>query len=137
MMFVFFLHKMKILYRYKYSPRSAGGGGRRRNQGEPVWPQLWLTFDKKVPLREFYSRRIVLEEMFVSLIRYQTCFIIASRFPLHPQALYPNSSIDERGEKVPEEDHTYELLLTAQTKHPAPGHESKSNKGRLCCMSGL
>uniref|UniRef100_A0A8C2WKP3 Ankyrin repeat and sterile alpha motif domain containing 1A n=1 Tax=Cyclopterus lumpus TaxID=8103 RepID=A0A8C2WKP3_CYCLU len=58
-----------------------------------------------------------------------------SQFPLHPlcldfslQALYTNSSIDERGEPVREEDHTYELLLTAQTKHPPPGHESKSNK---------
>uniref|UniRef100_A0A3Q1JBU0 Ankyrin repeat and sterile alpha motif domain containing 1A n=1 Tax=Anabas testudineus TaxID=64144 RepID=A0A3Q1JBU0_ANATE len=37
-------------------------------------------------------------------------------FPL--QALYTNSSIDERGEPVGEEDHTYELLLTAQTKVP-------------------
>ncbi|XP_034394096.1 ankyrin repeat and SAM domain-containing protein 1A-like isoform X8 [Cyclopterus lumpus] len=44
------------------------------------------------------------------------------------EALYTNSSIDERGEPVREEDHTYELLLTAQTKHPPPGHESKSNK---------
>ncbi|XP_075955861.1 ankyrin repeat and SAM domain-containing protein 1A isoform X7 [Anarhichas minor] len=42
-------------------------------------------------------------------------------------ALYTNSSIAERGEPV-EEDHTYELLLTAQTKHPPPSHESKSNK---------
>uniref|UniRef100_A0A8D3D7J1 Ankyrin repeat and sterile alpha motif domain containing 1A n=1 Tax=Scophthalmus maximus TaxID=52904 RepID=A0A8D3D7J1_SCOMX len=44
------------------------------------------------------------------------------------QALYTNSSIDERGERV-EEDHTYELLLTAQTKVPPPGHESHSHKG--------
>uniref|UniRef100_A0A8D3BW55 Ankyrin repeat and sterile alpha motif domain containing 1A n=1 Tax=Scophthalmus maximus TaxID=52904 RepID=A0A8D3BW55_SCOMX len=43
------------------------------------------------------------------------------------QALYTNSSIDERGERV-EEDHTYELLLTAQTKVPPPGHESHSHK---------
>ncbi|KAF0035758.1 hypothetical protein F2P81_011070 [Scophthalmus maximus] len=43
------------------------------------------------------------------------------------KALYTNSSIDERGERV-EEDHTYELLLTAQTKVPPPGHESHSHK---------
>ncbi|AWP10288.1 putative ankyrin repeat and SAM domain-containing protein 1A [Scophthalmus maximus] len=43
------------------------------------------------------------------------------------EALYTNSSIDERGERV-EEDHTYELLLTAQTKVPPPGHESHSHK---------
>uniref|UniRef100_A0A8D3C2G9 Ankyrin repeat and sterile alpha motif domain containing 1A n=1 Tax=Scophthalmus maximus TaxID=52904 RepID=A0A8D3C2G9_SCOMX len=46
------------------------------------------------------------------------------------QALYTNSSIDERGERV-EEDHTYELLLTAQTKVPPPGHESHSHKGNV------
>ncbi|KAL3064591.1 hypothetical protein OYC64_000775 [Pagothenia borchgrevinki] len=52
---------------------------------------------------------------------------------LHPgpgheeEALYTNSSIDERGEPV-EEDHTYELLLTAQTKHASPSQESQSNK---------
>ncbi|XP_044067421.1 ankyrin repeat and SAM domain-containing protein 1A-like isoform X12 [Siniperca chuatsi] len=46
------------------------------------------------------------------------------------KALYTNSSIDERGELVEkqEEDHTYELLLTAQTKHPPPSQESQSNK---------
>lgn len=43
------------------------------------------------------------------------------------QALYTNSSIDERGE--PEEDHTYELLLTAQTKVPLPSQDYQSNKG--------
>ncbi|XP_070695197.1 ankyrin repeat and SAM domain-containing protein 1A isoform X2 [Pempheris klunzingeri] len=42
------------------------------------------------------------------------------------EALYTNSSIDERGE--PEEDHTYELLLTAQTKVPPPSQESQFNK---------
>ncbi|XP_063745687.1 ankyrin repeat and SAM domain-containing protein 1A-like isoform X2 [Eleginops maclovinus] len=53
---------------------------------------------------------------------------------LHPgpgheeEALYTNSSIDERGEPVEEEDHTYELLLTAQTKHASPSQESHSNK---------
>uniref|UniRef100_A0A671Y5C9 Ankyrin repeat and sterile alpha motif domain containing 1A n=1 Tax=Sparus aurata TaxID=8175 RepID=A0A671Y5C9_SPAAU len=36
--------------------------------------------------------------------------------PLLLQALYTNSSINERCERVEEEDHTYELLLTAQTK---------------------
>ncbi|KAK5894987.1 hypothetical protein CesoFtcFv8_011623 [Champsocephalus esox] len=52
---------------------------------------------------------------------------------LHPcpgheeEALYTNSSIDKRGEPV-EEDHTYELLLTAQTKHASPCQESQSNK---------
>ncbi|XP_037628202.1 ankyrin repeat and SAM domain-containing protein 1A isoform X3 [Sebastes umbrosus] len=40
------------------------------------------------------------------------------------EALYTNSSIDERGE----EDHTYELLLTAQTKHPTPCQESQSHR---------
>uniref|UniRef100_G3NG18 Ankyrin repeat and sterile alpha motif domain containing 1A n=1 Tax=Gasterosteus aculeatus aculeatus TaxID=481459 RepID=G3NG18_GASAC len=44
------------------------------------------------------------------------------------QALHTNSSIDERGEPAQEADHTYELLLTAQTKHPPPNHESKSNR---------
>ncbi|XP_029994421.1 ankyrin repeat and SAM domain-containing protein 1A isoform X5 [Sphaeramia orbicularis] len=45
------------------------------------------------------------------------------------EALYTNSSIDERGEPVEEEeDHTYELLLTAQTKVPPPSHESQSHK---------
>ncbi|XP_077943179.1 ankyrin repeat and SAM domain-containing protein 1A isoform X2 [Gasterosteus aculeatus] len=44
------------------------------------------------------------------------------------EALHTNSSIDERGEPAQEADHTYELLLTAQTKHPPPNHESKSNR---------
>ncbi|XP_071332934.1 ankyrin repeat and SAM domain-containing protein 1A-like isoform X1 [Trachinotus anak] len=45
------------------------------------------------------------------------------------EALYTNSSIDERGEPVEEEeDHTYELLLTAQTKVPPPSQESHSHK---------
>ncbi|XP_033484469.1 ankyrin repeat and SAM domain-containing protein 1A isoform X1 [Epinephelus lanceolatus] len=45
------------------------------------------------------------------------------------EALYTNSSIDERGEPAEEEeDHTYELLLTAQTKHPPPSLEPQSNK---------
>ncbi|XP_040008636.1 ankyrin repeat and SAM domain-containing protein 1A-like isoform X8 [Xiphias gladius] len=45
------------------------------------------------------------------------------------EALYTNSSIDERGEPVEEEeDHTYELLLTAQTKVPAPSQESQSHR---------
>ncbi|XP_008300882.1 ankyrin repeat and SAM domain-containing protein 1A isoform X3 [Stegastes partitus] len=45
------------------------------------------------------------------------------------EALYTNSSIDERGEPVEEEeDHTYELLLTAQTKVPPPNQESQSHK---------
>lgn len=49
---------------------------------------------------------------------------------LFPQALYTNSSIDERGEPTEEEeDHTYELLLTAQTKVPQPSQESQSHKG--------
>uniref|UniRef100_A0A3B3ZL56 Uncharacterized protein n=1 Tax=Periophthalmus magnuspinnatus TaxID=409849 RepID=A0A3B3ZL56_9GOBI len=40
------------------------------------------------------------------------------------KALYTNSSIDERGEQGEEdEDHTYELLLTAQTKVP-PSQDS-------------
>ncbi|KAM6982793.1 ankyrin repeat and SAM domain-containing protein 1A isoform 4-T4 [Tautogolabrus adspersus] len=46
------------------------------------------------------------------------------------EALFTNSSIDERGEQVEEEeeDHTYELLLTAQTKIPPPSQEPKSSK---------
>lgn len=45
------------------------------------------------------------------------------------EALYTSSSIDERGEPVEEEeDHTYELLLTAQTKVPPPSQESQSHK---------
>lgn len=47
------------------------------------------------------------------------------------QALYTNSSTDERGEPAEEEeDHTYELLLTAQTKIPPPNQESQSRKGK-------
>uniref|UniRef100_A0A3Q1D055 Ankyrin repeat and sterile alpha motif domain containing 1A n=1 Tax=Amphiprion ocellaris TaxID=80972 RepID=A0A3Q1D055_AMPOC len=46
------------------------------------------------------------------------------------QALYTSSSIDERREPVEEEeDHTYELLLTAQTKVPPPTQDSQSHKG--------
>ncbi|CAB1438475.1 unnamed protein product [Pleuronectes platessa] len=44
------------------------------------------------------------------------------------EALYTNSIIDERGEPVEEEDHTYELLLSAQTKVPLPSKESHSHK---------
>ncbi|KAM3617907.1 uncharacterized protein V6R79_012503 [Siganus canaliculatus] len=44
------------------------------------------------------------------------------------EALYTNSSIDERGEPVEDEDHTYELLLSAQTKVPPPSQESQSSK---------
>ncbi|XP_040908693.1 ankyrin repeat and SAM domain-containing protein 1A-like isoform X6 [Toxotes jaculatrix] len=43
------------------------------------------------------------------------------------EALYTNSSFDERGEPE-EEDHTYELLLTAQTKVPPPSQEFQSHK---------
>ncbi|KAM6925055.1 ankyrin repeat and SAM domain-containing protein 1A [Xenentodon cancila] len=40
------------------------------------------------------------------------------------EALYTNSSIEEREEPADEEeDHTYELLLTAQTKVPPPSQE--------------
>uniref|UniRef100_A0A7N8XNJ7 Ankyrin repeat and sterile alpha motif domain containing 1A n=1 Tax=Mastacembelus armatus TaxID=205130 RepID=A0A7N8XNJ7_9TELE len=38
------------------------------------------------------------------------------------------SFIDEKGEAVEEEDHTYELLLTAQTKVPPPIQESHTHK---------
>lgn len=45
------------------------------------------------------------------------------------QICYTNSSADERRELVEEEeDHTYELLLTAQTKVPASTPESQSGK---------
>ncbi|XP_062247246.1 ankyrin repeat and SAM domain-containing protein 1A-like isoform X3 [Platichthys flesus] len=44
------------------------------------------------------------------------------------EALYTNSIIDERGKPVKEEDHTYELLLSAQTKVPLPSKESHSHK---------
>ncbi|KAA8590799.1 hypothetical protein FQN60_001742 [Etheostoma spectabile] len=53
------------------------------------------------------------------------------------EALYTNSSIDERGQPVEEEDHTYELLLTAQTKHPPPSQESQSNKDENTATSAL
>ncbi|KAM8753884.1 ankyrin repeat and SAM domain-containing protein 1A isoform 2-T2 [Acanthopagrus schlegelii] len=43
------------------------------------------------------------------------------------EALYTNSSINERCKRVEEEDHTYELLLTAQTKVPPPSQESPSH----------
>lgn len=52
---------------------------------------------------------------------------------LPAQALFPNSSADDRGEPLDEEeeeeDHTYELLLTAETKVPPPSQESHSSKG--------
>lgn len=53
------------------------------------------------------------------------------------QALYINSSIDEKGEPVEEEeDHTYELLLTAQSKVPPPSHNShKGNKEDIVLVS--
>ncbi|XP_028265117.1 ankyrin repeat and SAM domain-containing protein 1A isoform X6 [Parambassis ranga] len=45
------------------------------------------------------------------------------------EALCTSSSIDERGEPAEdEEDHTYELLLTAQTKVPLPSQDSHSYK---------
>ncbi|CAL9703338.1 unnamed protein product [Knipowitschia caucasica] len=45
------------------------------------------------------------------------------------EALFTNSSIDERGEQVEEyEDHTYELLLTAQTKVPPPNQDPPPQK---------
>ncbi|XP_050952119.1 ankyrin repeat and SAM domain-containing protein 1A isoform X3 [Labeo rohita] len=37
---------------------------------------------------------------------------------LSSEAVYTNSSVDERAEPLEEEDHTYELLVTAQTKIP-------------------
>lgn len=50
---------------------------------------------------------------------------------LYLKALYTNSSTDEKGEQgEEEEDHTYELLLTAQTKVPPPNQESQSTKGK-------
>lgn len=63
---------------------------------------------------------------FVSLPLFSLCVSL--------QALYTNSSIDERGEPVEEEeeeDHTYELLLTAQTKVPPSSQEHHSHKGKL------
>ncbi|XP_067383881.1 ankyrin repeat and SAM domain-containing protein 1A-like isoform X4 [Channa argus] len=42
------------------------------------------------------------------------------------EALYTNSSIDERHEPIEEEDHTYELLLSAQTKVPPPSHKDEN-----------
>ncbi|KAM9342131.1 ankyrin repeat and SAM domain-containing protein 1A isoform 3-T3 [Pholidichthys leucotaenia] len=43
------------------------------------------------------------------------------------EAHYTSSSIDEKVEPL-EEDHTYELLLSAQTKVPPPNHEPHSHK---------
>ncbi|XP_016092152.1 ankyrin repeat and SAM domain-containing protein 1A isoform X3 [Sinocyclocheilus grahami] len=37
---------------------------------------------------------------------------------LSSEAVYTNSSVDERAEPLEEEEHTYELLVTAQTKIP-------------------
>ncbi|XP_026188560.1 ankyrin repeat and SAM domain-containing protein 1A isoform X3 [Mastacembelus armatus] len=55
---------------------------------------------------------------------------VHSSHPGHEEeAVYTNSSIDEKGEAVEEEDHTYELLLTAQTKVPPPIQESHTHKG--------
>uniref|UniRef100_A0A3Q0QSR1 Ankyrin repeat and sterile alpha motif domain containing 1A n=1 Tax=Amphilophus citrinellus TaxID=61819 RepID=A0A3Q0QSR1_AMPCI len=46
------------------------------------------------------------------------------------KAMYTSSSTEEKRESVEEEDHTYELLLTAQTKIPPPSsQESQSHKG--------
>lgn len=51
------------------------------------------------------------------------------------QSCYTNSSADERRELMEEEeDHTYELLLTAQTKIPASTPESQSNKSMCVCV---
>ncbi|XP_057685714.1 ankyrin repeat and SAM domain-containing protein 1A-like isoform X3 [Corythoichthys intestinalis] len=51
------------------------------------------------------------------------------------EALFTNSSIDERGETAEEEeDHTYELLLTAQTKVPPPSQESQIHKDENTCI---
>nr|XP_057906752.1 ankyrin repeat and SAM domain-containing protein 1A isoform X3 [Doryrhamphus excisus] len=48
------------------------------------------------------------------------------------EALFTNSSVDERGEPAEEEeDHTYELLLTAQTKVLPPSQED----GSACIQS--
>lgn len=48
--------------------------------------------------------------------------------------MFTNSSADDRGEPLDEEeeeeDHTYELLLTAQTKVPPHSQESQSSKGK-------
>ncbi|XP_042155432.1 ankyrin repeat and SAM domain-containing protein 1A-like isoform X2 [Oncorhynchus tshawytscha] len=46
---------------------------------------------------------------------------------LSSEALFTNSSIDERGE-TEEEDHTYELLLSAQTKVPQSALDPPSQK---------
>ncbi|XP_070963800.1 ankyrin repeat and SAM domain-containing protein 1A-like isoform X1 [Oncorhynchus clarkii lewisi] len=45
---------------------------------------------------------------------------------LNSEALYTNSSIDERGEE--EVDHTYELLLSAQTEVPQSAQDPPSQK---------
>lgn len=51
------------------------------------------------------------------------------------QTCYTNSRADERRELVEEEeDHTYELLLTAQTKVPASTPDSHSSKS-MCVQS--
>ncbi|XP_077368732.1 ankyrin repeat and SAM domain-containing protein 1A isoform X3 [Festucalex cinctus] len=51
------------------------------------------------------------------------------------EALFANSSIDERGEAAEEEeDHTYELLLTAQTKVPLRSQESQFHKDENTCI---
>ncbi|KAF7209125.1 ankyrin repeat and SAM domain-containing protein 1A isoform X4 [Nothobranchius furzeri] len=47
---------------------------------------------------------------------------------LSSEVHYTSSGTDKREVVEEEEDHTYELLLTAQTKVPPPSHESQSNK---------
>lgn len=52
------------------------------------------------------------------------------------QTCYANSNADERRELLEkEEDHTYELLLTAQTKIPASIPESQSGKCKCVILS--
>ncbi|XP_047217359.1 ankyrin repeat and SAM domain-containing protein 1A-like isoform X4 [Girardinichthys multiradiatus] len=51
---------------------------------------------------------------------------------MNSEVLYTGSSADERREPAEEqEDHTYELLLTAETKVPPPSLESQSNKDEI------
>ncbi|KAG7266829.1 hypothetical protein CRUP_026247, partial [Coryphaenoides rupestris] len=60
-------------------------------------------------------------------------------YPPHPvhgheedvssEALYTRGCIDERGEPAEEdEDHTYELLFSARTKTPPPGHKTTPHR---------
>ncbi|XP_051515710.1 ankyrin repeat and SAM domain-containing protein 1A isoform X3 [Myxocyprinus asiaticus] len=56
---------------------------------------------------------------------------------LSSEAVYTNSSVDERVELLEEEDHTYELLLTAQTKIPNTTHNKTDEEVSAKSSNGV